>query len=308
MAWSRISPARRTWHVSKGARRLSGEVIACQPGRLVQAVTADQMPAEVAGQWREAAAALIEAAIPGDTDPPQTWLVCAALLPHAQAALADDSPGMDRLAHYLGARGSYAAAAELLQRVLDARERSLGPEHPDTLTTRNNLAAWTGRAGDPARTRDQFAALLPIRERVLGPEHPDTLATRSNLARWTGEAGDAAGARDQLAALLPVMERVLGAEHPDTLAERGNLARWTGEAGDPAGARDQFAALPRSAGVRGGCCKVQQQFAGRLRVLHHRGVSNTRQQLNAGAGNDAIGGSRRGAPPLVVGAEDHQHR
>ena len=37
--------------------------------RLVQAVTADQMPAELAGQWRQAAAALIEAAIPGDTEP-----------------------------------------------------------------------------------------------------------------------------------------------------------------------------------------------------------------------------------------------
>ena len=36
--------------------------------RLVQAVTADQMPAELARQWQQAAAALIEAAIPGDTD------------------------------------------------------------------------------------------------------------------------------------------------------------------------------------------------------------------------------------------------
>ena len=55
--------------------------------RLVQAVTADQMPAELARQWRQAAAALIEAAIPDDTDQPETWPVFAALLPHAQAAL-----------------------------------------------------------------------------------------------------------------------------------------------------------------------------------------------------------------------------
>ena len=99
------------------------------------------------------------------------------------------------------------------------RERVLGPEHPDTLTTRGNLACWTGEAGDAAGARDQFAALLPIRERVLGPEHPDTLTARANLARWTGEAGDAAGARDQFAALLPIRERVLGPEHPDTLTD-----------------------------------------------------------------------------------------
>ena len=81
--------------------------------RLVQAVTIDQMPGDLAGQWRQAAAALIEAAIPADTDPPQTWPVCAALLPHARAALADDSDGMARIANYLGESGSYAAARDL---------------------------------------------------------------------------------------------------------------------------------------------------------------------------------------------------
>ena len=68
-------------------------------------------------------------------------------------------------------------------------ERVLGPEHPDTLTTRSSLARWTGEAGDPAAARDQFAALLPVRERVLGPEHPDTLATRSSLATGPGRRG-----------------------------------------------------------------------------------------------------------------------
>ena len=140
--------------------------------RLVQAVTADQMPAELAREWQQAAAALIEAAIPGDTGLPGTWPICAALLPHAQAALADDSVGMARIANYLGSSGNYAAARDLQRRVLDARERVLGPEHPDTLAARHELARWTGEAGDPAAARDLFAALLPVRERVLGPEHP----------------------------------------------------------------------------------------------------------------------------------------
>ena len=37
--------------------------------RLVQHVTLAQLPPEVAGQWRQAAAALVEAAIPADTEP-----------------------------------------------------------------------------------------------------------------------------------------------------------------------------------------------------------------------------------------------
>ncbi len=211
--------------------------------RLVQAVTADQMPEGLRQGQRVAAAALIEAAIPADTRLPESWPACALLLPHAQAALADDSDGMARLANYLGSRGSYAAALDLQQRVLAARERSPGPEHPDTLTASANLAYWTGEAGDGAAARDQYTALLPIRERVLGPDHPDTLTTSANLARWTGEAGDAAAARDQYAALLPIVERVSGPEHPDALTARTNLAYWTGAAGDAAAARDQYTAL-----------------------------------------------------------------
>jgi len=113
--------------------------------RLVQAVTIDQMPGDLAGQWRRAAAALIEAALPADTNPPETWPVCAALLP--------------------------------------VRERISGHEHPFTLTVRADLARWTGEAGDPAAARGQFAALLPVMERVLGAEHPKTLAARGSLAR-----------------------------------------------------------------------------------------------------------------------------
>ena len=211
--------------------------------RLVQAVTADQMPAELASEWQQAAAALIEDAIPCDTAPPGTWPVCAVLLPHAQAALADDSAGMARIARYLGWSGSYAAARDLQEKVLDARERVSGPEHPDILTARANLAFWTGLAGDPAAARYLLAQLLPVRERVSGPEHPDTLTVRANLAFWTGEAGDPAAARYLLAQLLPVRERVSGPEHPHTLTVRANLARWTGEAGNPATARDVSAAL-----------------------------------------------------------------
>jgi Tetratricopeptide repeat len=211
--------------------------------RLVQAVTADQMPAKLAEAWRQAAATVIGAAIPEDPGQPDSWPDFAALLPHAQTALSPGSDGIQQIAAYLGSSGSYAAARNLCEEVLDARIRVLGPEHPDTLTTQDELAAWTGYAGNPAGARDQFAALLPLREQVLGPEHPDTLDTRGSLARWTGYAGNPAGARDHFTVLLPIHERVLGRQHADTLVTHGAQARWTGEAGDAAQARDQFAAL-----------------------------------------------------------------
>jgi Tetratricopeptide repeat len=159
--------------------------------RLVQAVTKDQMPAELAKAWRQAAAALIEAAIPDDTNLPGNWPTCAELLPQAQAALDHTSRGMRQMALYLGQSGNYPAARDLFRAIADAYggDDGDGAEHPCTLITRGELASWTGEAGDAAGARDLFAALLPIQERVLGPEHPDTLTARSNLARWTRQAG-----------------------------------------------------------------------------------------------------------------------
>jgi len=211
--------------------------------RLVQAITLHRLPEEDRAAWRRAAAALIEAALPREPQDPDAWPAFAALLPHAQAVLDPAGRGMFRMAQYLGYNGRYAAARDLIRQVFEARETSLGADHPDTLFARADLAFWVGQAEDPASARDQFAALVPVNERILGAEHPETLAARSNLARWTGLDGDPAAARDQYAALVPVSERVLGAEHPGTLINRGNVAYWTGVAGEPAAARDQYATL-----------------------------------------------------------------
>src|SRR5262245_8518985 len=138
--------------------------------RLVQAVTTDQMPADLAQGWRQAAAALIEAALPEDPQQPADWPVFAALLPHAQAVLDLTSDGIWRIAVYLGRSGSYPSARDLFQLIADPRREddTYGAEHPDTLTARHELARWTGAAGDAAAARDQYAALAPVDERVLG--------------------------------------------------------------------------------------------------------------------------------------------
>jgi hypothetical protein len=213
--------------------------------RLVQAVTRAQLSAEAAAQWKQAAATLVEAAVPADPTAPVAWPTCAMLLSHARAVLSLTSAGLWRIVQYLGHSGSYSAARDLSQLIAAARvaDDAYGPEHPATLIARHEIALWAGQAGDVGGARDQLAALVPVSERILGPDHTDTLDARHYLARWTGEAGDAAGARDQFAVLLRVRERVQGPEHPDTLATRHEIARWTGEAGDAAGARDQFAAL-----------------------------------------------------------------
>jgi hypothetical protein len=163
--------------------------------RLVQAVTLAQVSADVASQWERAAAALVEAAIPADSELPANWRVYAVLLPHARAVLDLTSGGMGRMADYLGQSGNYSAARDLFQLIADAfgEDDTYGPEHPDTLIARANLAYWTGEAGDAAGARDQFAALLPTVERVSGPEHPETLEARDSLAYWSQKTDGAEG-------------------------------------------------------------------------------------------------------------------
>ncbi len=89
---------RRCWRTAlagRGRHRGAAPVFAGHPGCGRVGVGAPagagghrRPDARGAGQaWRQAAAALIEAAIPADTGLPETWPVCAALLPHAQAAL-----------------------------------------------------------------------------------------------------------------------------------------------------------------------------------------------------------------------------
>jgi hypothetical protein len=211
--------------------------------RLVQAVTAGQMQADLARQWRSATAALVGAAVPAQPWMPETWPAHAMLLPHVQATASADSAAAAAIADYLGYSGSHPVARDGMKRVAEARERAYGPEHPDTLIARGALAHWTAQGGDAAAGRDQLAALVPAAERVFGPAHRETLFIRRELAWWTGEAGDAAAGRDQWAALVPACEQALGPEHPETLTVRQGLAAGTGRAGDPVAARDQSAAL-----------------------------------------------------------------
>jgi hypothetical protein len=146
----------------------------------------------------------------------------------------DAHPVLFRHGRSLGEAGLVTAATTHFTALTTRATRTLGPDHPDTLTTRHSLAEWQGRAGDLAGAAAATQELLADQLRVLGPDHPHTLTTRGNLARWRGEAGDVAGAAAAFEQLLADQLRVLGPDHQDTLSTRHQLARWRGQAGDAA--------------------------------------------------------------------------
>ena len=122
-------------------------------------------------------------------------------------------------------QGDLAAARPLYERALAIREKALGPEHPDTATSLNNLAVLLQDQGDLAAARPLYERALAIGEKALGPEHPDTATSLNNLALLLQEQGDLAAARPLYERALAIREKALGPEHPDTSRARWYLAR-----------------------------------------------------------------------------------
>ena len=58
------------------------------------------------------------------------------------------------------------------ERLAADQERVLGPDHPDTLNSRNNLAIAYRAAGRTDEAITLHEQTLAARERVLGPDHP----------------------------------------------------------------------------------------------------------------------------------------
>jgi tetratricopeptide (TPR) repeat protein len=90
--------------------------------------------------------------------------------------------------------GDYAQARPLYERVLEIREKALGPDHPGTAESLNNLAVLLQAQGDLIGARPLFERALSIRENVFGPDHPNTAESLSNLAGLLRAQGNIAGA------------------------------------------------------------------------------------------------------------------
>ncbi len=187
---------------------------------------------------------------------PKAWPLLKRCLPHAESvfdrvmknplrlsvnkaeALVELWLGLS-LGIFLSARGLAKQAFEIDRRIVEHAMRSLGPDHPDTLTAMNNLAETLRAQGDLEGARAQQGRVLEVSRRVQGEEHPDTLTAMGNLAGTLCAQGDLEGARAQQERVLEVRRRVQGEEHPATLIAMNNLAGTQRAQGDLKGARAQ---------------------------------------------------------------------
>jgi tetratricopeptide (TPR) repeat protein len=212
--------------------------------RLVREVAARRREGELLDAARRALVEAVATVYPGDVlHNPQAWpharrldaltlaLIGAAESPQGTEAAA--SSLLNGLAAYrFSVLGADAQTRALLERALAIREKTRGPEHPETASILNNLALLLKAQGDLAGAKPLYERALAIWENTLGPESPQMARGLGNLAELLRVQGDFAGARPFYERALAIYEKKLGPEHQYTNLTRRTIAQLFLATGD----------------------------------------------------------------------------
>jgi tetratricopeptide (TPR) repeat protein len=122
----------------------------------------------------------------------------------------------------------------MFEDVLDIQIETLGPGHPITLGSTNNLAIIYQRQGRLDRARELHQQALETKTRVLGGNHPETLSSQYNLAIVLTAEGRLDDAERLHRQTLEVRRQTLGARNPqalDSLCAVAGVAALRGDRG-----------------------------------------------------------------------------
>ncbi|MBL9141131.1 MAG: serine/threonine protein kinase, partial [Phycisphaerae bacterium] len=119
--------------------------------------------------------------------------------------------------------GLYKEALALQKQALATRQRELGADHPDTLSSVNDLGVLLEASGEGKEAEDFLARAVEGRTRVLGAGAPDTLVSMGNLGNRHRAAGRYAEAEPLLVAAFEGNRRALGDDSRTTLVSANTL-------------------------------------------------------------------------------------
>ena len=131
----------------------------------------------------------------------------------------------------LGAVGETFLGLGLVPETVAAYEKAFalsrqefGEDHPDTLTSKNNLAVAYEIAGRLDRAIALHDQVLKAQRAKLGDDHPHTLSSMNNLAMAYHKAGQLNRAIPLYEQALKTQRARLGDDHLDTFTSMNNLA------------------------------------------------------------------------------------
>ncbi len=138
---------------------------------------------------------------------------------------ADTYLAQGELAHILGHRGRWdTEVLEMAEAAAKGLERTLGPDHPDTLEEIDSLAGAYAKAGRLTESIALEERVRDARIATLGLDHPATLLSMHNLAMCYQAAGKLDKALPLYEETLALQKSKLGPDHPDTLLSMKSLA------------------------------------------------------------------------------------
>ena len=121
--------------------------------------------------------------------------------------------------------GHLADSEKLDREVLEIWSKTLGPEHPNTLSLKANIADTLLKEGHFREAERLQRETLATQIRLRGPEDLPSLVSQSDLAETLIREGRYAEAEETARAAFQVQLRKLGPLHPDTVATMRNLGR-----------------------------------------------------------------------------------
>jgi len=166
--------------------------------------------------------------------------------PVVRAAIDAAGPAdADSLADTAYKQGRYVLAEYAWRQAYQARanDPAIGPDHPDTLTSRSGLANALHDQGKLEQAEAELRAVLETRTRVLGPDHPDTLTSHNDLAGFLYNRGELEQAEAELRAVLEARTRALGPIDLKTLTSRSDLASVLADQGQLEQAETEYRAV-----------------------------------------------------------------
>ncbi|KAH6670618.1 hypothetical protein B0J14DRAFT_99997 [Halenospora varia] len=140
---------------------------------------------------------------------------------------------------------------EVQRQTVEDRQNLLGPQHPETLTSINNLARTLFFHGKYKEAEPLYRQALAGRQKTLGQEHLDTIKSLNDLAQNLVYLGQFKAGEELYRQALAAGEKTLGIEHPYVLQNIHNLG----------------GALRNQGRHEEAMGKYQQALAGRTKVL-----------------------------------------
>lgn len=175
--------------------------------------------------------------------------ICRAYLPHALAVLSSEHKLNDsalaeavepsqkllmetktaqatlqlNVSWYFQTSGDFTSVEPIARPSLTLRETVLGKEHPDTLTSKNNVASVLRSQGKYKEAEEMNRRTLKLRKTVLGKNHLETLISMSNLAEVLEDRGKYEEAEQINRQTLKLREIILNKEHLKIIISISNL-------------------------------------------------------------------------------------